>query len=110
MIALEQPATRHPVQPELSIIMSGVIRLQVPSSPETQALFALAIPSMKEHPDRLGYVAHEANSMAQKAIGMLQDYLSRSPGLTVTNPQLGLSYAVIDGKLSYVFQLCINTK
>jgi hypothetical protein len=95
--------------PTMSIVMSGYIRLQVLASPETQALFALAFPAMKERPDRLGYVCQEAGAMAQGAVEALRDYLARSPGLRAPDGEVGLSYATIGDKLYYIYQLRVHT-
>ena len=103
------PAPKLVTQPTFSILMSGVIRLQVPASPQAQACFDLTIAALKEHPDQLDFVCQDVSASSGRAMKTIEDYMRRSPGLS-HDGKVGLSYSVIDGKLSYVFQLCVRTK
>lgn len=97
-------------QPTVSIVMDGFIRVQMPASFEVQAMFDLATPEMKGNPGTIGYVGREATKASEHAIKIITDMLKRSPGLVAHDGNVGLSYAVIEGKLQYVFQLCVHTK
>lgn len=97
-------------EPSFYIVMEGFIRLQIPASAEVQQLFMLAPRSVKKSPEKHAAVAEEAVKVTQQAQGMFANFLQSSPGLQVTQPMIGRSFAVVDGKLFYVFQLNVKTK
>ena len=109
-LQIGRPPLKPVTQPVLTIVMSGVMRVQLPASPHVQAQFLLLAPNMREQPDKFDYVCKDAEAAAPHAIKIIQDMLQRSPGLQAPNGDVGLSYALLDGKLNYVFQLCVHTK
>jgi hypothetical protein len=90
--------------------MDGFVRVQIPASNDVQMMFDLALPTDKDRPERLGYVDQEVHSISEHTIKILQDFLRRSPGLIARDGNVALNYAVIDGKLSYVFQISVHTR
>lgn len=110
----EYPDMRMPtkpvIQPTLSAVMNGWLRIQVPCSVGVQQMFDLAPPSAKMCPAELSYVQEEANVQATEAVQALQNMLRASPQLVATSPDVGLSYAVLGGKLQYIYQLGVMTR
>jgi hypothetical protein len=110
----EYPDMRMPtkpvIQPTLSAVMNGWLRIQVPCSVGVQQMFDLAPPSAKMCPAELSYVQKEANVQATEAVQALQNMLRSSPQLMATSPDVGLSYAVLGGKLQYIYQLGVMTR
>lgn len=97
-------------EPEVAIIMEGVIQVRFPASKTTQMLFDLAIPAGKERPGTLTYVNQEAQGVAKAALKVFQNTLRQSPGLRPVDGNMVLSYVVVERKLQYVFQLGVRTK
>lgn len=97
-------------QPDVAIIMEGVIQVRFPASKTTQMLFDLALPAGKEKPGTLAYVNDEAKGVAPAAMKVFQDMLRQSPGLQAVDGNIVLAYAVDEGKLRYVFQLGVRTR
>jgi hypothetical protein len=104
------PVMKAVKQPQLTVVMEGYIRLQIPASASVQGLFDFAAAAVKATPEKLGYVVQEADEMGQQAVSIITDMLSRSPGIHAPNGNIGVSYAVIDGKLQYIYQLGVHTK
>lgn len=106
--------TRPPMKavrrPEASIIMNGWIRMQFPATADTQRMFDLAPAAMKVLPGQLPYVAAETDQAAKQAIPALQQILAQNHNLVAPNADIGLSFAVVDGKLQYIFQIGVQTK
>jgi hypothetical protein len=110
----EYPNMRMPMkpvlQPTVSAVMNGWLRIQVPCSIQVQQLFDMAPASAKKCPAELSFVQEEANVQATEAVRALQNMLRTSPQLIATSPDVGLSYAVLEGKLQYVYQLGVMTR
>jgi hypothetical protein len=108
--AMHAVPAQHAEQPVITLMMEGFMRVHVPASPELQALFLLSSPDIKNNPPRLDGVQQEADAHAGKAVQIFQQMLARNPMLQAAHGDMGLSYANIGGKLSYVFQIPVRTK
>ncbi len=97
-------------QPAIEIVMEGCIRFRAPASKMVQMQFDLALPAAKDNPASLAYVVEDSNRAGKLAMQAIQNTLRQSPGLQARDGRIGHSYAVIEGKLQYVFQLCVRTK
>ncbi len=96
-------------QPTLSVVMAGHLRLQVPCSKEVQAIFDLMSQDAKMEPNRRLEIQHEADLGGQMAVKVFEEAVSKSPQLRVVAPAIGINYAIVDGKLFYIYMLQVRS-
>ena len=108
--AIGRPPMTAISQPTIEIVMDGCIRFRAPASKLTQMQFDLALPAVKNDPASASYIVEDASRAGKLGLLAIQNTLGQSPGLQVRDGKIGLSYAVIEGKLQYMFQVCVRTK
>jgi hypothetical protein len=96
-------------QPTISVHMAGHLRLQVPCSKPVQAIYDLQVPDLKANPGNVLEIKTEAEREGSNAAAALNQVLMNSPQLKPLTPQIGLSYAIVSGKLFYLFMLPVRS-
>jgi len=92
----------------LTVNVEGHVRLQIPASPEAQAIFDLLTPEMKQNPGKHAAIAEEGKKADQFGADMISRWLPRTM-FKANIGETGYSFAVIEGKLFYVILLPIRT-
>jgi hypothetical protein len=105
------PQMGHVAQPTLSLHMSGFMHLQVPATKETQQIFDLLPPQLKQEPHKSAVIVEEAKKAEQFAAQHFTVMFQNSPQLRPQhNPvQLRCSFAIVDGKLYYVYMVPVRS-
>jgi hypothetical protein len=106
---LDPAPLRIVAEPTLSIHMSGYLRMQTPCSKPIQAIFDLLTADLKRNPANVEEIAAEAGREGGKAAQALNQVLMNSPQLRQVSSQIGLSYAIVQGKLHYMYMLPVRS-